>query len=78
MYIIQQKFKIADKYCISVEGDAQLLKNGIRLADEKGNIFIIESIGMVNYRNIQDCKRHIELFLKGDINNIGESLMIVK
>lgn len=78
MYIIRQKFKISDKYCISVEGESHLLKNGIKLRDEKSNIFIIESIGMVNYNNINDYKRYAELFLLGDIKNIGEILTIVE
>lgn len=78
MYIIRQKFKIVDKYCISVEGDSQFLKNGIKLKDEKDNIFIIESIGMVSYKNIKDYKQYTELFLIGDIENIGNSLMIVE
>ena len=78
MFIIRQKFNIADKYGISVEGDSQLLKNGMRLKDENGNIFVIESIGMVNYKNINDYKKNAELFLIGDIKNIGTSLIIVE
>ena len=37
-------FKVLDKlclpnnYCVSVEGDTQLLRNGLKLIDEKGNI----------------------------------------
>ena len=57
MFIIRQKFNIADKYCISVEGDSQLLKNGMRLKDENGNIFVIESIGMVNYKILMTIKK---------------------
>lgn len=78
MFIIRQKFNIADKYCISVQGDSQLLKNGMRLKDENGNIYIIESIGMVSYKNINDYKKNTELFLIGDINNIGTNLIIVE
>ena len=78
MFRILQKFKIADRYCISVEGDSQLLKNGIKLKDEKGNVFIIESIGMVSYKNVNDYKRYAELFLIGDLKNIGERLAVVE
>lgn len=78
MYVVRQLFKIADRYCVSVEGDSQQLKNGIKLKDEKGNIFIIESIGMINYKNINDYKRYAELLLTGDVTNIGERLVIVE
>ncbi len=78
MYKILQKFQIANRYCISVKGDARLLKNGIKLKDEKENIFIVESIGMVNYKNIKDYEKYIELFLVGDVTNIGKSLVIVE
>ena len=78
MYKILQKFQIANRYCISVKGDARLLKNGIKLKDEKENIFIVESIGMVNYKNVNDYKRYAELFLIGDLKNIGERLAVVE
>ena len=44
MFIISQKFNIADKYCISVEGDSQLLKNGMRLKDENGNKYFAHTL----------------------------------
>lgn len=78
MYVVRQLFKIADRHCVSVEGDSQQLKNGIKLKDEKGNIFIIESIGMINYKNINDYKRYAELLLTGDVTSIGEHLVIVE
>lgn len=78
MYKIMQKFQVTNKYCISVEGDTKFLKKGIKVKDEKGNIFIIESIGMVNYKNIDDYKKYAELFLIGDVKSIGKSLTIME
>jgi hypothetical protein len=77
MYKVSSTFKIGDKYCVSVEGDAKVLKNGIKLCDEKGNNYIIESIGMAKYENIRDYERNAELILKGNIEDIGKSLKIV-
>lgn len=77
MYKILKKFLIAGKYYITVEGDSQHLKNKLKLKDERGNIFVIESIGMVNYKNIKDYQKYTELSLIGDLENIGESLFIV-
>ena len=77
MYKILQKFQVGSKYCVSLEGDAMLLKNGLNLKDEIGNIFSIESIGMVNYKNIKDCERYIEVFFKGDIDNMGQYLSLM-
>lgn len=65
MYKVSQKFAIGTKYCISVEGDVTLLKTGLKLKDENGNIFIIESVGMVNYKekeSIKNYTRHAEIF----------------
>ena len=81
MYKVSQKFAIGTKYSISVEGDVTLLKNGSKLKDENGNIFIIESIGMVNYRDresINNYTKHAEIILKGDIKTLGGSLEIVE
>lgn len=44
-------------YCITVEGDTQLLKNGVKLIDEKGNTSEIETVAMSNYQNIEDYKK---------------------
>lgn len=43
MYKVSQKFAIGKKYSVSVEGDVTLLKTGLKLKDENGNIFIIKS-----------------------------------
>lgn len=77
MYRVLQKFQAGNKYCVSLQGDAMLLKNGLRLKDEMGNVFTIESIGMVHYKNIKDCERYVEVFLKGDIMNIGKHLRLI-
>ncbi len=39
MYKVLQKFQVGSKCCVSLEGDAMLLKNGLNLKDEMGNIF---------------------------------------
>lgn len=79
MYKVSQKFAIGKKYSVSVEGDVTLLKTGLKLKDENGNIFIIESIGMVNYRDsIHNYKKHAEIILKGDIKKLGKNLEIVE
>ncbi len=81
MYKVSQKFAIGKKYSASVEGDVTLLKTGLKLKDENGNIFIIESIGMVNYRDresIHNYKKHAEIILKGDIKKLGKNLEIVE
>jgi hypothetical protein len=63
-------------YCIAVEGDTQLLKNGVKLIDEKGNTSEIETVAMSNYQNIEDYKKYAELVLHGDIENIGTTLFL--
>ena len=60
--------------CVSVEGDIQQLKNGLKLIDEKGNMFDIETVAMSDYHNIEDYKKHAELVLIGDIENMGKNV----
>jgi hypothetical protein len=81
VYKVLQKFQIGDKYCISLYGDAMVLKNGQRLEDEKGNIFVIESIGMVKYGDVIDIKnreKYMEVIFRGNIENIGEILRVIE
>ncbi len=76
-------FKVLDKLfleninCVSVEGDVLLLKNGIKLTDEEGNIFEIETVGMPHYQNAEEHRRNAELVLKGDVENIGKTLFLI-
>lgn len=72
MFKVLDKLRIGNKYIVSVEGDILLLKNGLKLIDEKGNIFEIYTIGMPHYENIKYNKNHAELVLKGDIEKMGE------
>ncbi len=78
MYQVLQKFQVSDKVCIFVEGNTQLLKNGLLLKDENENIFIIKSIGMVKYKKIEDNKKYAVLLLTGDTEKIGKSLTIIE
>lgn len=77
-------FKVLDKllvdgvYCVSVEGDILLLKNGLMLTDENKNIFTIETVAMTHYQDIKDFMNYAELILSGDVENIGEYLYISK
>lgn len=78
MYKVLKKYHVGNKYCVSVEGESKLLRNGINLRDEKGNLFTIESIGMVKYEDIKDYKKYAEMVLMGEVENIGEILKIVE
>lgn len=78
MYKVLKKYRVGNKYCVSVEGESKLLRNGINLRDEKGNLFTIESIGMVKYEDIKDYKKYAEMVLMGEVENIGEILNIVE
>lgn len=75
-------FKVLDKlflpnmYSVSVEGNTKLLRKGLKLIDEKGNVFEIETIGMTKYQNIEDYKKYAEIVLSGDVANIGATLFL--
>lgn len=73
---VLDKLHIGNMYCVAVEGDTQLLKNGLMLIDEKGNTFEIKTVAMTNYNNIKDYKKYAHLVLHGDIENIGTILFI--
>ena len=76
MFKVLNKLPIGSKYCVLVEGDISLLKNGLILKDEKENVFEIETVAMTHYQNIEDFKHYAELVLIGDVENIGEHLYI--
>ncbi len=74
-------FKVLDRlslpnniHCVSIEGDIKFLEKGLKLFDEKGNIFEIESVGMTSYRNMEDFSKYAEVVLCGDVENIGTML----
>lgn len=74
MFKVLDKLRLGHMYCVSVEGDIKLLKNGIKLIDEKKNIFEIKTVAMSHYQNIEKYNKYAELELCGDIENIGENL----
>ena len=63
-------------YSVLVEGDTSLLENGLKLIDETGNVFEIETVGMTKYQNVDDYKKYANIVLCGDVENIGESLFL--
>lgn len=74
-------FKVLDRlslpnniHCVSIEGDIKFLKIGLKLLDEKGNIFEIESVGMTHFRNMEDLAKYADVVLCGDVENIGTML----
>ena len=77
MFKVLSKLPVGSMYCVSVEGDSLLLKNGLLLKDEKENSFKIETVAMPHYQNIKDFKHYAELVLSGDVDNIGEYLYII-
>ena len=63
-------------YSVLVEGDTSLMENGLKLIDETGNVFEIETVGMTKYQNVDDYKKYANIVLCGDVENIGESLFL--
>ena len=74
MLKVLSKLCVNNLKCVSVEGDISFLKNGLKLKDEKGNIFVIESIGMPHYTNPADYNTHAEIVISGDVKNMGSTL----
>ena len=70
-------------YAVSLKGDAALLKNGIKLIDENGQIFEITGVGMMHYQNDKSILNsdQIEVLFKDSIEQIeqiGKLLRIIK
>lgn len=76
MFRVLDIFHTPNCTCVSIEGDMRLLKNGVLLTDEKGNVFQVESVAMSKYHNIEDMHRRSEVVLRGNIEEIGTSLYI--
>ena len=77
MFKVLNKLLVGSMYCISVEGDVLLLKNGLMLTDEKENIFKIETVAMPHYQNVDDLRTYAVLVLIGNVENIGEYLYLL-
>lgn len=74
MFKVLDKLPVGNIDCVSVEGNIALLKNGLKLIDEKGNVFEIATVATTNYHNIEDFKSYAEIVLVGDVKNIGQHL----
>lgn len=77
MLKVLDKLPVGNMYCVSVEGDVSLLKNGLKLIDEKENIFEIETVAMTCFKDIKDLRHRAELVLRGNVENIGEQLALL-
>lgn len=77
MFKVLDILRIGDIHIVSVEGDTSLLKNNLKLIDEKENIFEIDTVGMPHYKNLKDNRMHAELVLQGDIDKIGKTLQVI-
>ena len=80
MYQVIDKFAVGSSYAVSLKGDAALLKNGIKLIDENGQIFEITGVGMMHYQNDKSILNsdQIEVLFKDSIEQIGKLLRIIK
>ena len=78
MFKILNILNIGNIYCVSVEGDIQLLRNGLQLHDENGNIFEIETVAMPHYHKRENYKKYAEIVLIGDIEKIGKTLFLIQ
>ena len=76
------KLKVLDKISVnglevvSIEGDTSFIQNGLKLKDEKGNAYEIQTVAMVDYKNPEDIRHYAELVLNGDVKNIGQDLYL--
>lgn len=77
MLQVRGKLKVGDLYCISVEGNVQLLRNGSQLRDEQGNTYTIETVGMPHYQSIQDYKKYAEICIRDNGEKIGDRLWML-
>lgn len=71
---VRGKLKVGDLYCFSVEGNIQLLRNGLQLQDEQGNIYTIETVGMPHYQSIQDHRKYAQIGIRDNGEKIGDKL----
>lgn len=76
VFYVRGKLKVGDLYCISVEGNVQLLRNGLQLQDEQGNTYTIETVGMPHYQSLQDHRKYAEICIRDDVEQIGSKLFI--
>ena len=61
--VVDKMLLLNGKTAVSVEGDCTKLRNGLSVTDERGKVFIIESVGMTHYTNSEDWKTKADILL---------------
>ena len=77
MFKVLDILRVSDMYSVLIEGDTSLLKNGLKLIDESGNVFEVETVGMTKYRKVDDYKKYANIVLGGDVENMGDILYLL-
>ena len=49
MFKVLDVFQIGKILSVTLEGDSGLLKNGVRLKDENGNVIVVNTVAMAHF-----------------------------
>ena len=69
-------FRIGDYISVTLEGKCEELKNGSRLIDESGNIFVVLSVAMTRNNNPKDISVSTTVLMAPCSLNTGTELRI--
>lgn len=75
---VRDRLWLGSTYCVSVEGEVWRLQNGLELTDENGNHYVVETVGMSHYQEIESYQGKAELVLRGDVAHIGGRLYLAE
>lgn len=78
MFEIIDTFPIGDKLSITVKGNGDELKNGMKLKDDSGHIYEVLSVAMVEHNSPKEIASTTTLLTtSGDLSK-NEELFVVK
>ena len=76
MFKIIDVFHVGEKLSITVEGNCSEIKNGSRLTDKKGNVYIVDAVGMTRYDDPKDISKVTTLLVTPVFIEKGSELFI--
>lgn len=69
-------FYVGEKLSITVEGNCSEIRNGSKLTDSKGNMYIVDSVGMTRYEDPKDISKVTTLLVTPVLVEKGSELFI--
>lgn len=76
MLKVVDMLKIGNMLSVTVEGNCAEIKNGSKLVDDNGKVYLVNSVGMASFENPHDISKLTTLLVTPDTLSKGTNLSI--